>query len=504
MTVKIKDFSPRMRIASMENELYFPASFQDQTTQLIGGLTAGSQELTHGKIHIQGVAERILFGDATEPLTGLGVFIGKDGEDYEFRVGDPAGIYLHWNGAALSITGFVPSGGAAADVNANVTTISGGKITTNSVTTNQLNFVPLVSTNTSTAAIIATINASAEGITIAAAKIAISGATTFSSGYDPSGKLAAVGGSYSSAASGARVLIFPDASTGLQIIDDAGADVLKILVGGTDVGDLIIGNYAGNKGLKWDKSAATFTVRGKLITESSSSIGASYLDGDVAEARITLNVLSALQSRLSGLGTNYLSAIAANIGTITSGTITGVTVNSSSGDNKIVLDTGDYIRFYLGGSLRGSLRGASATGATGIIADCDLVIANSRSFMMKSSGGGATEYSGLGLATNDMWLTLGTANKLYVKNNAQNYNYFTVSSSQIYSGVGHEFGDWTQFDADLNVNDNMIYGIKYLRFNTASNSSTSGTMWFYNGGGSNRYFRGRMDSWNGQFDMTGF
>lgn len=61
-----------------------------------------------------------------------------------------------------------------------LTTIDGGKITANSITVNQLNFTPVSGDN-----VIATINASAEGITITAARIAIDGTTTFSSGYDP-------------------------------------------------------------------------------------------------------------------------------------------------------------------------------------------------------------------------------------------------------------------------------------------------------------------------------
>jgi len=78
--------------------------------------------------------------------------------------------------------------GAAADVNANVTTISGGKITANTITVTQLNFTPVKSTD-----VIARINASAEGIKIDADNIYISGLTTFQAGYNPTGKIAAGG-----------------------------------------------------------------------------------------------------------------------------------------------------------------------------------------------------------------------------------------------------------------------------------------------------------------------
>jgi len=68
------------------------------------------------------------------------------------------------------------------------------------------------------------------------------------------------------AATGARVQMFPDANTGLVIYDnqETPAKVFEALVGGDDIGDVTIGDYANNKGLKWDKDAGTFTVRGIL------------------------------------------------------------------------------------------------------------------------------------------------------------------------------------------------------------------------------------------------
>jgi len=144
-----------------------------------------------------------------------------------------------------------------------LTKIDGGSISANTITTTQLNFTPVQGSN-----VIASINASVEGIRIDADNITISGSTTFSSGYDPTGRVLAVGGTYDSAASGARVRIFPDANTGIQIIDDGAADVFKCLVGGTDVGDVIIGNYGGGGGLKYDKSAGTFTFKGTLSAPS--------------------------------------------------------------------------------------------------------------------------------------------------------------------------------------------------------------------------------------------
>ena len=140
-----------------------------------------------------------------------------------------------------------------------LTKIDGGSISTGSVTTAQLNFTPVID-----GTIIASINASEEGIQISGEHIAISGSTTFSSGYDPITKVNKLGGSYASASSGARVLIFPDTNTGLQIIDDSGADVFKAIIGGTNVGDVIIGDYSGGQGIFYDKSADTTTFAGLL------------------------------------------------------------------------------------------------------------------------------------------------------------------------------------------------------------------------------------------------
>jgi hypothetical protein len=304
-----------------------------------------------------------------------------------------------------------------------LTKIDGGNIYANSVTTTQLNFTPVQSTD-----VIASINASAEGITIDADNISISGSTTFAAGYDPSqktktfvqgtiptsvtigdmwvntsdnnkqymaasvgashiasgewelvssqgaaifaqatiptslaigdlwydtddgnkqyraaiagattigtgqwelvsdtNKLNAVGGAYSTALTGSRVLIFPDANTGIQVIDDAGADVFKIIVGGTDVGDVIIGNYAGGQGIKYDKSTGKTTFAGELSAPSG-----------------TLGTITA--------------------GTISGVTITGGTIRTDSGNTRVELDgTNNMLAIYYNGDMRGVFDGYSLT-----------------------------------------------------------------------------------------------------------------------------------------------
>ncbi len=77
------------------------------TRGTIGGWTLSNSELSSGGILINANNEQILLGVATGPLTGVGIFLGKDGTDYEFRAGNPAGAYIHWDGSTLTQTGGV-------------------------------------------------------------------------------------------------------------------------------------------------------------------------------------------------------------------------------------------------------------------------------------------------------------------------------------------------------------------------------------------------------------
>jgi hypothetical protein len=73
---------------------------------------------------------------------------------------------------------------------------------------------------------------------------------------------------YRSAVSGGRVEILPDPNTGFVCYATDDSIVFKTTVGGTDVGDVVIGNYTAGQGAKWDQSAGTFTVRGGLEVDS--------------------------------------------------------------------------------------------------------------------------------------------------------------------------------------------------------------------------------------------
>ncbi|MBE3085292.1 MAG: fibronectin type III domain-containing protein, partial [Bacteroidetes bacterium] len=131
-----------------------------------------------------------------------------------------------------------------------ITKIDGGDIYTSSITTSALNFTPLVSID-GTGDIVATINATEEAIQITGEHIEINGSTTFT-------PLGSVG----------RVFIFEDANTGIRITDDNAEDVFKVEIGGTNVGDVIIGDWANSQGIKYDKSLGTTTFKGALYASS--------------------------------------------------------------------------------------------------------------------------------------------------------------------------------------------------------------------------------------------
>jgi len=76
------------------------------------------------------------------------------------------------------------------------------------------------------------------------------------------------GAKFKSSESGARVEIFSDPNTGFVCYASDNSVVFKTVVGGSDVGDVVIGNFEAGHGAKWDQSAGTFTVKGNLEVNS--------------------------------------------------------------------------------------------------------------------------------------------------------------------------------------------------------------------------------------------
>jgi len=263
-----------------------------------------------------------------------------------------------------------------------------------------------------------------------------------------------------------------DASTGLQVTDGVNS-VLQAIVSGTNVGDVTIGDYSSGYGAFYDKSASTFTIKGTLSAvngtfNGSISIGSGnnifkadsngiYLGNasfSSAPFRVsTAGALTATNATITGAITATSGSFTGSI-TSTSGTIGGWTIGSTtlSGTN-VVLDSGGmvlmgssstnvsmlmssgvpYLSFMLSSSIKALLTATSAgTGGVRVVGG-DIVLDNNRSILIADTTYGATKYGGISMTNgNQFWLTLGTNNTFYMKNNAQDDNYFTVSSSQAY------------------------------------------------------------------------
>ncbi len=113
---------------------------------------------------------------------------------------------------------------------------------------------------------------------------------------------------------------------------------------------------------------------------------------------------------------------------IFTGTLKGIDVISTDGgDDRIELSSGDELKFYAGGSLRGTLRGTTV--GTGVaLDDGDLSLDNNKSVLINSSGT-TNSYGSISITSQDeFWVTTGTDNTFFIKNHDQSQNLATVNS----------------------------------------------------------------------------
>jgi len=80
-------------------------------------------------------------------------------------------------------------------------------------------------------------------------------------------------------------------SMGIKYTKSDGTNIFSILTSGVDVGDIITGNYAGGKGMKWDQSAEVFSVKGD-ITGSSGTFSGTLAANIVTANSIQENAIS--------------------------------------------------------------------------------------------------------------------------------------------------------------------------------------------------------------------
>jgi len=96
--------------------------------------------------------------------------------------------------------------------------------------------------------------------------VSMAGAVTMTSATI-TGYVEDVGGTYSSTATAAaaKVQLLPDANTGIVAYASNGTSkVFEVIVGGTNVGDVLLGDYAGGNGALWDQSASTLKIKGDI------------------------------------------------------------------------------------------------------------------------------------------------------------------------------------------------------------------------------------------------
>lgn len=273
------------------------------------------------------------------------------------------GTYISSAGVAkftnITISGYILVGGAASDVNSNLTTISGTKLTTGTVTADY---------------VVASISISSPSI------------------------------------------------TGGSISIGSGNAIFKADASGIYLGNAIFASAPFRVNMNGEVTATKITISTTDSSYTGSPIAETYI-GNLTASKITSGTIDA----------SVISVTNINAGNISTGTLSGITIQTSSGNSKVMLQS-DTLKFYAGGSLKATLDGSSA-GSGGVKNTGDFFVANNKSYFITSSGGGSTEYGGISITSgNAFWLTMGTANTFYLYNNAQNDAYFTASNTRIYAG----------------------------------------------------------------------
>jgi hypothetical protein len=223
--------------------------------------------------------------------------------------------------------------------------------------------------------------------------------------------------------------------TGVANLSDAGNLAVLDAVGAGNCDTTIISGGKIITGLLTASNIQTGTLNANLITVQNFTVGTNVNIGTAfptasAGDMAYEDLVSAAKLDTTVIVGGYIKTSLLTANNITTGTLSAVTVQSGTGNEKIVLDNGDYIRYYSGGTLRASTRGTTL-GSGGIYqTGGDYFIGNNRSYWIADTTGGSTKYGGLSITNaNECWITMGTANIFIVKNNAQDTNYLTVTST---------------------------------------------------------------------------
>ena len=281
---------------------------------IIGGAVTIKDWLTEGETTIKGDVIRTgIIQSENWPTSGAWL----DLTNGLMKLGPSADPFLYWDGATLhlkgdfEVEGYIEVGGAAADVNAGVTTIAGGKITANTITATQLSTGEII---TVSAQIKNAIITDAKIISLAASKLTAESITVAIT--------TGAGGKFRSSTSTTRVEIVPG---GLAAYN-AGTQRVAI-------------NSDGSGWLGASSGAISWTNAGVL------SVAAAKISGELTAATIAVGKL--LEGTI-GVAITLSGSIAVT-GSISA--VAGAVVLNSTG----LTITGEYLKFDLAGTTRGKI-----------------------------------------------------------------------------------------------------------------------------------------------------
>lgn len=289
--------------------------------------------------------------------------------------------------------------------------------------------------------------------------VTMEGVVTMTSGTI-TGYVEKVGGTYSStSATAAKIQLLPSSSIGIVAYASNGTSVVfKVEVGGTNVGDVTIGDYAGGDGMLWDQSADTLYIKGDLVA------------GNIDADRITSGELDI--DRIPNLTADKITS-----GTIDASLINVDNLNASNiVTGTLTVGTGGASRIYANRSAYNATGYYTWVGGSKIWVDSNnymgLTSTGERFYFYTGSvlyalfqrGARASFYAGV--AVNGADLTVGDAG------DPQNIDCY----------------GWGSFRGDLDMNSHNVLEVNYLHLNSVGNSGNQGWMWRYTSGG-NQYLR---------------
>lgn len=218
-----------------------------------------------------------------------------------------------------------------------------------------------------------------------------------------------------------KIQILPDETTGLVARDDDDGEVFKIISGGDNIGDVIMGDSAGQHA-KWDKSASTFSITG-TVTATAGAIGGwtinatSIYTGTEDHNGYTANAgdltIYSDGTDASIHAKNFYIDASGNL-MASAGTITGATVQSNSAANTGVKMTASGIDVYgasilkcytTGGVEKGYLGSFGGTSYMTIYGDPDLQLSTA------DGAGDIIIYAGDLLPNADNYTSFGSTTK---------------------------------------------------------------------------------------------